>query len=126
VPLLQMHDSLECSVTSLEQAERVAQLGREVVATLEVPMQTDLGFGRNWGDAKHTWAELNGTAPKPPRYIEADAPIETIAPVSAISAPECTEAVESPPQDAALPSDDQPQDVTHALPWDDQPQDVAA
>jgi DNA polymerase I-like protein with 3'-5' exonuclease and polymerase domains len=31
VPLLQMHDSLDCSVTSPEQAERVALLAREVV-----------------------------------------------------------------------------------------------
>ena len=53
VPLLQMHDALDCSVASPELAERVAQLGREAV-TLEVPMQVDLKFGRSWGDAKHT------------------------------------------------------------------------
>jgi DNA polymerase I-like protein with 3'-5' exonuclease and polymerase domains len=56
-PLLQMHDALECSVSSPEQAERVAQLGCEAV-TLEVPIRLDLKYGRNWGDAKHTWAEL--------------------------------------------------------------------
>jgi hypothetical protein len=60
VPLLQMHDSLDCSVTSPEQAERVAQLAREVVS-LAVPIRVDLGFGRNWGDAKHTWAELHAS-----------------------------------------------------------------
>ena len=31
VPLLQMHDALDCSVASPELAERVAQLGREAV-----------------------------------------------------------------------------------------------
>jgi hypothetical protein len=61
-PLIQMHDSLDCSVSSPEQAELVAQLGRDAVQ-LEVPMQTDLKYGRTWGDAKHTWAELhNGGA----------------------------------------------------------------
>jgi DNA polymerase I-like protein with 3'-5' exonuclease and polymerase domains len=53
VPLLQMHDCLDLSVNSSDQAERVAQLGREAV-TLEVPIEVDLKFGRNWGDAKHT------------------------------------------------------------------------
>ena len=61
VPLLQMHDCLDLSVSSPEQAERVAQLGREAV-TLEVPIEVDLKFGRSWGDAVHTWDELcNGT-----------------------------------------------------------------
>jgi DNA polymerase I-like protein with 3'-5' exonuclease and polymerase domains len=68
VPLLQMHDSLDCSVSSPEQAERVAQLAREVVL-LAVPIRVDLGFGRNWGDAKHTWAELHGQAPAPTQRI---------------------------------------------------------
>jgi DNA polymerase I-like protein with 3'-5' exonuclease and polymerase domains len=57
VPLLQMHDSLDCSVTSPEQAEHVAELGRTAV-TLAVPIQVDLKFGKNWGDAVHTWEEL--------------------------------------------------------------------
>jgi DNA polymerase I-like protein with 3'-5' exonuclease and polymerase domains len=56
IPLLQMHDALDCSVSSPEQAELVAQLGREAVK-LEVPMQIDLAFGRTWGDAKHSWEE---------------------------------------------------------------------
>jgi DNA polymerase I-like protein with 3'-5' exonuclease and polymerase domains len=56
VPLLQMHDALDCSVASPELAELVAQLGREAV-TLEVPMQVELKFGRSWGDAKHTWED---------------------------------------------------------------------
>jgi DNA polymerase I-like protein with 3'-5' exonuclease and polymerase domains len=47
VPLLQMHDCLDLSVNSPDQAERVAQLGREAV-TLEVPIEVDLKFGRDW------------------------------------------------------------------------------
>jgi DNA polymerase I-like protein with 3'-5' exonuclease and polymerase domains len=57
VPLLQMHDALECSVSSREQAELVARLGEEAVQ-LDVPMRVDLKFGRSWGDAKHKWEEL--------------------------------------------------------------------
>jgi DNA polymerase-1 len=57
VPLLQMHDALECSVSSREQAELVARLGEEAVQ-LNVPMRVDLKFGRSWGDAKKTWEEL--------------------------------------------------------------------
>jgi hypothetical protein len=69
VPLLQMHDALECSVNSREQAELVARLGCEAVQ-LDVPMRVDLKFGRTWGDAKHTWEELNGAAPVTPADID--------------------------------------------------------
>lgn len=61
VPLLQMHDCLDLSVSSPEIAERVAQLGREAVK-LEVPIQVDLKYGHSWGDAEHSWNELR-TAP---------------------------------------------------------------
>jgi DNA polymerase I-like protein with 3'-5' exonuclease and polymerase domains len=61
VSLLQMHDALELSVASPEQAERVHQLGCEAVK-LAVPMRVDLKFGRTWGDVKHSWEELHGTA----------------------------------------------------------------
>jgi DNA polymerase-1 len=57
VPRLQMHDALECSVSSREQAELVARLGCEAVQ-LDVPMRVALKFGRSWGDAKHKWEEL--------------------------------------------------------------------
>jgi putative DNA primase/helicase len=63
VPLLQMHDCLDCSVGSREQAELVARLGEEAVQ-LDVPMRVDLKYGRTWGDASHTWDELNGTTPR--------------------------------------------------------------
>src|SRR5262245_58664989 len=58
VPLLQMHDSLDLSVASPDMAEMVARLGEDVVK-LEVPMKVDVKYGRTWGDAKHTWAELH-------------------------------------------------------------------
>src|SRR5215471_19208577 len=61
VPLLQMHDCLDCSVSSRKQAELVALLGEEAVK-LDVPMRVDLKYGRTWGDAKHTWEELHQTA----------------------------------------------------------------
>jgi RecA-family ATPase/DNA polymerase I-like protein with 3'-5' exonuclease and polymerase domains len=61
VPLLQMHDALDCSVTTREQGELIARLGCEAVA-LEVPMRADLKFGKSWGDATHRWDELHGIA----------------------------------------------------------------
>jgi DNA polymerase I-like protein with 3'-5' exonuclease and polymerase domains len=78
VPLLQMHDSLDCSVASPEQAERVAQLGREAV-TLEVPIQVDLKFGKTWGDAIHTWDELcNGV--KAHDAVESEITLDAVDP----------------------------------------------
>jgi DNA polymerase I-like protein with 3'-5' exonuclease and polymerase domains len=62
VPLLMMHDGLELSVTSPEQAERVAQLGREAI-TLSVPMQVEVLYGRTWADAKHAWTDIPAPAP---------------------------------------------------------------
>src|SRR5262245_4657450 len=41
VPLLQMHDALECSVSTPEQAEMVAQLCVDAIK-LKVPMRVDL------------------------------------------------------------------------------------
>jgi DNA polymerase I-like protein with 3'-5' exonuclease and polymerase domains len=59
VPLLQMHDALELSVSSPEVAETAARIG-EAIVKLEVPMRVDVNYGRSWGDAKHTWPELHG------------------------------------------------------------------
>jgi DNA polymerase I-like protein with 3'-5' exonuclease and polymerase domains len=89
VPLLQMHDCLDCSVSSREQAELIARLGCEAVQ-LDVPMRVDLKFGRNWGDAKHTWEELQGptavvSPPTAPTYrdeINAGLRREGIAPIN--------------------------------------------
>jgi len=58
IPLLQMHDSLDLSVTSPEQAKMVARLGEGIIK-LEVPMLVDVKYGRAWGDASHTWEELH-------------------------------------------------------------------
>ena len=65
VPLLQMHDALEVSLTTLEQAERIRQLGREAVS-LTIPMLIDAQFGPTWGNAKYSWDELNGATEKDP------------------------------------------------------------
>jgi DNA polymerase I-like protein with 3'-5' exonuclease and polymerase domains len=46
VPLVQMHDALEASVSTREQGELIARLGCEAVR-LEVPMRVDLKFGRS-------------------------------------------------------------------------------
>ena len=61
VPLLQMHDALECSVKTREQGELIARLGCEAVQ-LEVPMKVDVKFGKSWGDATHTWEGLKMTS----------------------------------------------------------------
>jgi putative DNA primase/helicase len=58
VPLVQMHDGLECSITTREQGELVARLACEAVK-LEVPMRADLKFGRSWGNAQHSWQKLH-------------------------------------------------------------------
>jgi DNA polymerase I-like protein with 3'-5' exonuclease and polymerase domains len=67
-PMLQMHDCLDCSVATREQAEIVARLCSEVVQ-LKVPMRVDLKFGRNWGDAKHSWEEIHGEVSTQPTSI---------------------------------------------------------
>jgi DNA polymerase I-like protein with 3'-5' exonuclease and polymerase domains len=57
IPLIQMHDGLELSVSSPEQAERVAKLGCEAIG-LRIPMRVDIAYGRSWGSATHaSWAE---------------------------------------------------------------------
>jgi hypothetical protein len=62
-----MHDSLDLSVSSPDVSEMVARLGEEVIK-LEVPMKVDVRYGRTWGDAKHTWAELH--VPETSTYVE--------------------------------------------------------
>jgi putative DNA primase/helicase len=59
VPLLQMHDGLECSVTAQEQGDLIARLACDAVK-LAVPMRADIKFGRTWGDAKHSWQGRQG------------------------------------------------------------------
>src|SRR6516165_5443520 len=80
VPLLQMHDSLDLSVSSPKVAEMVARLGEEVVK-LEVPMKVDVKYGRTWGDAKHTWTELHTeTSPRVEPVKEISGALERTAP----------------------------------------------
>jgi len=83
VPLLQMHDGLELSVTTRKQGELVARLACEAVK-LEVPMCADIKYGRSWGDATHSWEELDGAAPE---HTPAASP-ETAKPPAATSPPE--------------------------------------
>jgi DNA polymerase I-like protein with 3'-5' exonuclease and polymerase domains len=68
IPLLQMHDALDCSVATREQGELVARLGCEAVR-LEVPVRVDLKFGRSWGDATHGWEDVPTTTAEPPTRI---------------------------------------------------------
>jgi DNA polymerase I-like protein with 3'-5' exonuclease and polymerase domains len=64
--MLQMHDCLDCSVSSKEEAEAIALLGEDAVR-LTVPMLIDRNYGLSWGDANHTWEELKGLpAVEPP------------------------------------------------------------
>jgi len=79
VPLLQMHDALDCSVWSPQQAELVARLGCEAVE-LEVPMKVDLGYGRNWADATHTWEELHNPKSTSASATAPESPIKEPAP----------------------------------------------
>lgn len=58
VPVLQMHDDLNISCPTPEPAEHAAQIMRDVVR-LEVPVKVDVEFGYDWGDAKHTWEEVD-------------------------------------------------------------------
>lgn len=57
VPLIQMHDELDFSFRSLEQASKAETIMRDVVK-LRVPMLAEAKFGKNWGDASHSWEEV--------------------------------------------------------------------
>ena len=98
VPLLQMHDALECSVATREQAEMVAQLCVEAIK-LRVPMRVDLKFGRNWGDAKHTWDELHNIAETAPAIsVTPESTPPTASPAPILEAP----SLETDPRDSTL------------------------
>jgi DNA polymerase I-like protein with 3'-5' exonuclease and polymerase domains len=73
VPMLQMHDALECSIASQELAETVARLGSEAVS-LNVPMLIDVHCGCTWADAKHTWEELRSNGADGPFCETKEAP----------------------------------------------------
>jgi DNA polymerase I-like protein with 3'-5' exonuclease and polymerase domains len=99
VPLLQMHDALECSVATREQAEMVAQLCVEAIK-LKVPMRVDLKFGRTWGDAKHTWEELHGRVAVTPELVLAQSQFDEVPPPSTEPPPvtELPPTTEPPPR----------------------------
>ena len=62
----------------------VAQLGVEAIK-LRVPMRIDLKYGRSWGDAKHSWEQPHGAAPKPIKHTSRPAVAETAAAFSPAS-----------------------------------------
>lgn len=56
LPMIQVHDELDISVESEEQAKRITEI-METCVQLEVPSVVDAEFGPNWGEAKQTFAE---------------------------------------------------------------------
>jgi DNA polymerase I-like protein with 3'-5' exonuclease and polymerase domains len=56
LPMLQVHDELDISVESEDQAKRIAEI-METCVKLEVPSVVDAEFGPNWGKAKQTFTE---------------------------------------------------------------------
>ncbi len=56
LPMIQVHDELDISVESEEQAKRIAEI-METCVDLEVPSVVDAEFGPNWGEAKQTFTE---------------------------------------------------------------------
>jgi DNA polymerase-1 len=56
VPLLQMHDELNFSLTSEKDGKKIDAIMRDVVK-LKVPMLVDAGYGPSWGTAKSSWKD---------------------------------------------------------------------
>ncbi len=56
LPLLQMHDELCFSVSNQHEAERPAEIMRDVIKLL-VPVRVDNEFGGTWASAKYTYEE---------------------------------------------------------------------
>ena len=49
IPHIQIHDELDISVESKEQANKIIDIMQEAV-TLKVPNKVDYESGKNWGD----------------------------------------------------------------------------
>jgi DNA polymerase I-like protein with 3'-5' exonuclease and polymerase domains len=49
IPHIQIHDELDISVESEEQANKIIDIMQEAV-TLKVPNKVDYESGKNWGD----------------------------------------------------------------------------
>jgi DNA polymerase I-like protein with 3'-5' exonuclease and polymerase domains len=56
IPLLQMHDELDFSFGSQDQARKAKSIMINVVK-LRVPVRVDDEFGKRWGSAKKSWEE---------------------------------------------------------------------
>jgi DNA polymerase I-like protein with 3'-5' exonuclease and polymerase domains len=57
VPLLQLHDELDTSVSSEATGIKMAELMRDCLK-LQVPVRVGLAYGVSWGDAKHAWKDV--------------------------------------------------------------------
>src|SRR5262249_5537264 len=89
----------------------VARLGEEVIE-LEVPMKVDVSYGRTWGDAKHTWAELHAETG---HHVEPVGEIPDAPEQAACESPKLSnDSGEAP--DSALA-----EDITNELPWEEPP-----
>ena len=122
IPLLQMHDALECSVTSREQAETIARLGEEAVS-LNVPMIVDIKIGKSWGEAtrakkvERIFRPAHVTPPKP----EAVPPLKS----AIIVPPKPAIAIPLPPRPTIAPAIAAPPEITVPPPLDDTEIDLA-
>jgi DNA polymerase I-like protein with 3'-5' exonuclease and polymerase domains len=52
-PMIMVHDELDCSVNSLEEAQHIAQVMVDAVP-LAVPSKCDIDMGPSWGEAVPT------------------------------------------------------------------------
>jgi DNA polymerase I-like protein with 3'-5' exonuclease and polymerase domains len=48
IPLIQVHDELDCSVKNEKQANEVKEVMENCIK-LEVPSKVDIDFGESWG-----------------------------------------------------------------------------
>jgi len=59
--MLQMHDEIDLSVTEEKEYKMAEEIMIEAVP-LSVPISVDSEFGKNWGDAKHSWEDFHALA----------------------------------------------------------------
>jgi|TARA_R110000796_G_scaffold1364_2_gene5454 DNA polymerase I-like protein with 3'-5' exonuclease and polymerase domains len=56
LPMIQVHDELDVSVSSEKEAKEIKEI-METCVKLEVPSLVDAEFGKNWGEAKQTFGD---------------------------------------------------------------------
>ena len=56
LPMIQVHDELDVSVSSEKEAKEIKEI-METCVSLQVPSLVDAEFGDNWGDAKKTFGD---------------------------------------------------------------------